>query len=75
MIDVVSLLVRDGHSGPLVRLQPQGLQGKVLDEVEPRITQQRLTHGLKQQGLSGPPQWYEVKRETQRSEFESHTEL
>ena len=38
MIDVVSLLVRDGHSSPLVRLQPQGLQGKVLDEVEPRIT-------------------------------------
>ena len=37
VVDEVSLLVADDHPGPLVRLQPQGLQGELLKEFHPRI--------------------------------------
>jgi len=37
VVDEVPLLVADDHPGPLVRLQPQGLQGELLEELHPRV--------------------------------------
>ena len=37
VVDKGPLFVTDHHPGPLVRLQPQGLQGELLQEVDPGI--------------------------------------
>jgi hypothetical protein len=37
------LFIRDHHSGPLVRFEPQAFQCKVLDEIQPGVT--ALPHG------------------------------
>ena len=37
VVDEGPLFVTDHHPGPLVRLQPQGLQGELLQEVDPGI--------------------------------------